>query len=373
MNHNKGLITVFHSNHNMNVRSTCGGLEIQRTTTDFEDFTGLVKGNFFQSYEFQQVLHEIGWRPIGIEFRNGNNFASAIAYSQDTMPLYNRVFSFYRVFYGPCMSPSNKKMNYDVLDLLLKKLCIAVKHNGGFCLEVRTPFPYRYGSAVFHNNGFMKTDFKGQYSVIIDLNRGIDLLWKDMKKFARRNIDNAIKKRVEIRGVETESELRQFYRIYIATSTRRDFTALPFQFFEALWNRLEPKGLVKYFLAWWKKKPIAGILNTFYLQQSVPYVACSLDNFWNLHPNHLLFWHSLKWSKEVAGSTIFNLYHLPLKKDKTESTDYHTFKTCFGGRIVEECAYYRKVISPIRCKMLELYSKKLHKLRPSGFVSRSLL
>jgi lipid II:glycine glycyltransferase (peptidoglycan interpeptide bridge formation enzyme) len=107
-------------------------------------------------------------------------------------------------------------------------------------------------------------------------------------------------------------------------------------------------------MAWWKDKPIGGILNTFYKEESVPYVACSLSRFWDFHPNHVLFWHSIRWSKEVAGSSVFKIYHIPPKRERVQGIDYYTFKTSFGGRLVEECTFYEKIVSPVKFKILQV-------------------
>jgi lipid II:glycine glycyltransferase (peptidoglycan interpeptide bridge formation enzyme) len=191
-----------------------------------------------------------------------------------------------------------------------------------------------------------------------------------MRAVTRRSIKKAVEKGAEVRGIETEQELHEFHRIYLDTSTRRGFNPLPYRLFKELWTQLEPRGLVKFFIVFWRKRPIAGILNTFYQEQSVPYVACSLSRFWNLHPNHLLFWRSIEWSKEVAGSSILNIWHLPQKKDQTESVDYYTFKTSFGGILIEECAFYHKIVSRTRFKIFQLLNSSLPRM-PKWFNPQS--
>jgi hypothetical protein len=325
--------------------------------------------NFFQSQEFRNVIETIGWKTVFLESRRHGCHASVLAYARPTVPFFDRVLRSYKVFYGPCVRPLGGELGCEVLDCLLDRLCAVMKKQGALFLDVRTPFPSLYGAEVFAKNGFVISDFKGDYSVLIDLKKDLETLWKDMKRFARRNVKKAVEKGIEIKEVETLDDLHEVYKIYLETSTRRGFDSLPYRFFEALWTQLEPKGLVKFFIASWKKKSVAAILNTFYRGQSIPHVACSLNRFWSLHPNHVLFWHSIKWSKEVAGSTIFNLYHLPSQRDQTQPIDFYTFKTCFGGRLIEECASYRRIISPIKFKVSEVLSKKLPKwCQPHSFV-----
>jgi len=256
------------------------------------------------------------------------------------------------------MHAVNGQIDLVVLDSLLKNLCYTLKQSGAIRLKVRTPFPFPYGYKIFSKNGFTREIVKGEYSVFIDLRKDLATLWKEMKRFARRSVEKAIERGVEVKGVETEMDLHQFYRMYVETALRRGFKAYPYRFFDALWTQLEPKGLVKFFIASWKKKPIGGILNTSYAKESVPYISCSLRKFWDHHPNHILFWHSIKWSKEVAGSSLFKLYHVSPKRERIQGVDYYSFKTCFGGDLLEERTFYRKIISPAKFKIFKMFSIK---------------
>jgi hypothetical protein len=324
-------------------------------------YSSSTKGNFFQSLDFSKVLRQIGWKTVSVRFTEGGRQASVLSFAPHGIPVYDDLFSCYQSMYGPCIHTVGRDIDLETLDFLLKDLCFRLKQLRAISLLVRTPFPFPSGYEVFRKNGFVREIIEGEYSVIIDLGKDLDILWKEMKRFARRNVKTAVEKGVEVRDVETEMELRQFYRIYAETGDRRGFRPYPYRLFEALWTQLEPEGKVKFFIAWWKKKPIAGILNTFNNEESVPYIACSVSRLWKLHPNHLLFWHSIKWSKEVAGSSIFKLYHLPHKREKVNGIDYYTFKTCFGGYLVKECTFYQKIISPAKFRIFQTLSDKLPK------------
>jgi lipid II:glycine glycyltransferase (peptidoglycan interpeptide bridge formation enzyme) len=250
------------------------------------------------------------------------------------------------------------------LDQLFERLHSRLKAERAVTLDITAPFPFPHNYEIFCRNGYIsETEAKGECSVIIDLQSDVDFLWKGVRRFARRNIKRAIEEGVEVKGIKNEMELRDFHRIYRDTCNRRGFQPSPYRMFEAFWKELEPRGKSKFFLAWWKNIPIAGILNTFYGEQSVPYIACSLNRFWNLHPNHLLFWHSIKWSKEVAGSSVFKLYHLPARRERVQGIDYFTFKTCFGGSLIEECSFYRKTFSPVRFKISQMLHGQISKTR----------
>lgn len=322
-------------------------------------FSGSMEGNFFQSLDFHKALQQIGWKTIVLRVRKRNCQATVLGFAPKNVPVFHNLFPSYRVLYGPCMHATGQNFDLVVLNYLLRDLCHKVKQDGAIFLSVATPFPFPHAYEIFRRNGFARVIVKGEYSVFIDLRKDLDTLWKEMKRFARRSVKKAIKKGVRVRSVETEVELQQFYNMYQETAARRGFYPFPYRLFATLWTQLEPKGLVKFFVAWLGKQPIGGILNTFYAKESVPYIACSLKRFWNYYPNHLLFYHSLKWSKEVADSSIFKFYHLPPKKESGHGIDYYTFKTCFGGHLVEERTIYHKIIAPTRFRLAQMCQSKL--------------
>jgi hypothetical protein len=332
---------------------------LNSTLKDAKMFSGAVEGNFFQSLDFHEILKSIGWKTVFFKHQTSKAEGTLLAYVMQNMPFYHRFFPSYRVFFGPCVKADGEDSGYKMLDALLSKLCERVKADKGVSLRVSFPLPFPQASNVFFKNGFRRVIVDGEYSVFIDLHADIESLWKGMKRFARRSIKKGIAKGVEIRGIKNEETLKRFYRMYASTAARRSFNPFPYRLFKELWIRLEPKGVVKFFVAYLGNKPIGGVLNTFHGDSSVPYIACSRREFWDCYPNHLLFWHSMKWSKEVAHSSVFKHYHLPAKRKKENGIDYYTFKTCFGGVLTEERAIYLKVFSPMKSGILDTFQRML--------------
>lgn len=293
----------------------------------------------------------IKWNVFTLSCQEKGSQASLLAFAPKQMIFYSTLFPRFQVFYGPTFS---KGFDSEVLHSLLQELCRAAEQHHAISLFVRTPFPFPYGYEVFRENGFERDLGGGECSVLIDLEHDTDTIWKNMKRFARRCVKKALSKGVEVCPVETEEELREFYDMYVSTGRRRGFYPYPFSLFEALWRHLEPRGFVKLFTARLKNRAIAGILNTVYEKESVPWFACSLDGYWDFRPNHLLFWNSIRWSKEAVGASLFKLYHVPSKREKIQGVDHFTFKTCFGGQLVEECTFYSRIFSTIRSAILNM-------------------
>ncbi|EMR74201.1 putative methicillin resistance protein [Thaumarchaeota archaeon SCGC AB-539-E09] len=294
--------------------------------------------NFFQSLDFTNALKKIGWKTTQAE----SNRSQILGFAPKSFPVYSELFPRFLVLYGPIFSGD---IDSRELDDLLKKLCQGASKEGAVTLDIRTPFPHHYCNGVFEENGFHRKIEGGEYSALTDLSKTEDELLKNLNQNSRRCVRRAIKFDVIVKGVEDESDLLNFYNVYAETGRRRGFYPFPYTFFEVLWKELEPKKKVKLFTAYCDEKPSAIILNTFNGEESVPYIMGSLNEYWKYHPNHLLVWHSMIWSKDVVGSSFFKLYHLPKKRNFDAEVDYYSFKASFGGKIFEECAFYEKVIS----------------------------
>lgn len=307
-----------------------------------------IYGNFFQSNDFYRVLYEIGWNPIKIICGKKDSKASVMAWATKKIPVFSNLFSQFLVYYGPTID-SNVEMG--LIDELLMKLIAQVKKCSCISVDIRTPFPYPFGYEYFQKRGFNREIKGGEYSALIDLEKDPNELWQEMRRNTRRCIAKAEKRGVEVKGIDSETELQRFYDIYCKTGDRRNFTPYPYKFFRLLWSQLEHKELVKFFVAVWRGKLIAGILNTFYNKESIPYIMGSLHNYWNLCPNHLLVWHSMNWSKEIRGSSFYKLGYMPKKRSPESKINHYQFKSSFGGNIVEECTFYKKIISPIKYKI----------------------
>jgi len=313
-------------------------------------------GNFFQSREFYDALKLAGQNPFIVTDSEQELSAGVLAYTLPGAPFISRFFPNLIVYYGPILA---ENADPNALGTLLRNLYSEARKRGAVQIDMRTPFAHCTSNDVFEQNGYIRYDPGGEYSVIIDLTKDEDTLWKEMKRFARANIKKAIQKHIKIKEVDNEQELRSFHQIYLSTSERRDFIPYSFSFFNALRLKCQPKGTAKFFLAWHGEKPIAGILNIVYNRQSVPFIAASLKDYWKPSPNHLLFWHSICWSKVEAKAQTFKIYHLPKSKCPKNGIDYHTFKTCFGGDLIRECSFYYKVISPFKLQLLEKGSRLL--------------
>jgi len=330
-----------------------------KNTSGIEDFDALNSqsplGNFFQSRQFYEILKLADRAPFFLTASEARS-AGLLAYTLPDTRFISRFFPNLIVYYGPILG---KNANSNTLDNLLRQLKKEAQKRGAVRVDIRTPCPFREMHNVFVKNGYVRYDPGGEYSVVINLTKDENTLWREMNSGARRDVKRAIQSSVKIKEVADKRDLCSFYEIYVRTARRRNFVPYSFDFFNAIRLKLEPSGVAKSFLAWRGGIPIAGILNTIYNDQSVVFINASLREYWNHRPNHLLHWHSICWSKNEAKAKTFKLYHLPKSRSLKNGIDYYSFKTSLGGNLIHECYFYYKIVSQIKWQVLETPSKLL--------------
>lgn len=113
----------------------------------------------------------------------------------------------------------------------------------------------------------------------------------------KRAVNKATRLGVQVRVAESAAELRDWYFIYLATMRRNAIPPRPFRFFAAVWELLQPRGLMQLLLAEQHQakhsKLIAGTI-LFMFGQAVVYAfgGCREEDF-SLRPNDILYWQGI--------------------------------------------------------------------------------
>ena len=198
-----------------------------------------------------------------------------------------------------------------------ENLLEGLKEKGGEHLEVAEFFSWE-PIREFEEIGFPSREYSGeQGTIILDLTKGADNLFKDFSQTRRNELRKAIKQnKVHISEVENTDELRELYAIHCDWNKRKGNTPDKFEDFEIAWKQ---KNYRKIFIAKHDGKVIAGSYYRFCPGGVVEYAANnSLTEFQKLRPNDLLGWHSIQWACENG----FSLYSMG---------GSHLFLRRFGG------------------------------------------
>lgn len=308
-------------------------------------------GNFFQSPIFYGILREIGWKPLVLTAMEENVcIGGALVYIPQRIRFSKSFSPMAVVRMGPIVQ------NPEALDVLLDSFEREIKKLGAIKTDIIAPFPCHH--QVFSRKDYVVQRKGGEYSVKINLNNSTEKLWSDIKKGCRKRIKKTLKMGTKVKDVESEEELKEFYKIYLGTSKRRGFFPYPYRLFKELWKYSLKNKITQFLIAVHKRKIIAGKINIQYFGKVTSFISCSIKPSWNLNPNHLLMWSSITRSKEEKAK-FFDIWYLPNKKEANRKIDYYTFKTSFGGKIVRTNIFYYKTFCPLRCHAHGVITKLL--------------
>lgn len=139
----------------------------------------------------------------------------------------------------------------------------------------------------------------------VDLNAGIDSLWKEIGDNASGPVKQAKRYGVKVCCGDSLVNMNAFYDIFIRSRKMLGVPAFPRSFFIALWNKLCLTGKAKLFLAMKNDIPIAGIILLLYKETVLDGYAASLPPYKHLRASDLLVWESLEWATK-AGYRLFD-------------------------------------------------------------------
>ena len=149
--------------------------------------------------------------------------------------------------------------------------------------------------APFSACGFRRRQLQG--SVVLDLTRGAEALFRDFSKDRRRNIRFAEKHGVEVREAVSKQDMVDAHAVYSAwRGTERKQVHGEWSF-EAFEKTVSLRNNRRLFLATFSGKVIAINIFRFFPGGLFESAAnSSLDEFMHLKPNDLLQWRGIQWA-----------------------------------------------------------------------------
>lgn len=219
-------------------------------------------------------------------------------------------------YYTPYLGPILRDYNNFIYSSLIK--CLIQKLSPDF-LEISFP------TGLNINLEGTKT----MSTVLIDLTKGEDFLWKNMKKETRSQVRQAKKLGVEtFSPTELESWLSDYYSAVTCTYSRQGLpNPAPKNFYERVWQELYPKGILKVILAKYEGRIIAGSFNLIWQGVIYGIDGVSFYEYRKLRPNNLVEWETISWATK-AGLLTYDMIGANIPS-------IAKFKVGFGGNITE--------------------------------------
>lgn len=168
----------------------------------------------------------------------------------------------------------------------------------------------------------------------LDISGDLDEVFKNFHSKTRYNIRLAGRRGVEVvKG--SRDDLGDFHEIMVETGIRDNFITRPLDYFQNMYDVLNPSGYLELFMAYYEGQPLAGTICLKFGGKSWYLYGASRNRHRNLMPNYLLQWEMIKWAKE-NGCTLYDFRGV--SGDLRESNPLYglyRFKKGFGGKFTE--------------------------------------
>jgi len=223
------------------------------------------------------------------------------------------------------------------LGTLLQSVIERVRPEHGVQLQLKT------AQSLPAVDGLFRTSWRSTYVLSLP-ETSQQLRFGDAR--SRHQLKWAVKKAeglgLRVREAQSETELRQWYRLYLETMRRNVALARPYRFFLAQWKHLRPFGMMKLLLAeqlaGTKSRLVAGSVflsggkTVFYA-----FTGCHAADL-GLHPNDLTLWHAIHQAC-AQGYRHFDFGEVP-----DEHPELVRFKTKWGAKPIPQYRYYSAAV-----------------------------
>jgi len=259
----------------------------------------------FQTYEWAQVQrNSLGVQPYFLTVYDNRNMVGGVMYfKKKTFGMLDS----YEVRGGPLYSGANK---LQIMKSIIKTLREKRK-KAAYMLFVPYPLTNLSFAQMFKTEGYHSIVFR---TLIVDLDRPLDDVWKALDKDARRGVRKAKRLGVDATVAHTWEEWKEYYGLHLLHSKEKHYPPEPRRFYEEMF-KLHRKNMSRLFVAKLENCIIAGTLCLIYRENLVGIRSASSDAFLKYQPNNLAHWKSIEWAKE-NGVKIYDFDGLPLEQTK---------------------------------------------------------
>jgi len=135
----------------------------------------------------------------------------------------------------------------------------------------------------------------------LDLVQDLDVLWKRAHRSCiRQQVNKAQKNGVQIRLASNKEELNIFYRLYALTRKRHGLPAIPYVYFETIWDIYQPIGYAYFLLAQYHNATITALM-AFRFKDRFSAEAIGWDERYRwLTPSAITFWEAIKLARQLG-------------------------------------------------------------------------
>jgi CelD/BcsL family acetyltransferase involved in cellulose biosynthesis len=181
---------------------------------------------------------------------------------------------------------------------------------------------------VLNSNGFAYED---HLNYLVALDRSPELILQGIGPRTRKKIRRALREgEVVIEEADRRERVELCYALLQKTYTAAQVPLADWSLFEAAYDILYPKGMVKFLLACIDGKYAAGSVELIYKDGIYGWYGGMDRTYTDRIPNELLLWHIFRWGAENG----YKVYDFGGAGNPSEEYGVRDFKAKFGGNLV---------------------------------------
>jgi peptidoglycan pentaglycine glycine transferase (the first glycine) len=323
--------------------------------------------SLMQSYEWGEFKERLGWQAIRVAVeRRGQIVAGA------QMLIRSLPFHFASIAYvprGPLVDWEDRAIATALLDALHGK---ARRHRAIF-LKVEPPLLHHPEThKMLQSYGFLASPHTNQprCTMILDLDKELDEVLKDLRKRTRYGIRYAERQGVVVREGGSQ-DVEVFYHLMQNTGNRKSFPIRSLDYYRKVWQTFSERGGTLQ-LAVYQDDPLSGAMAFAFGDKAAYLYGASSDLYRDLMPSYVLQWELIKWARS-QGCRTYDLWGIPdqvgqyayegKEPPDAQRTDglwgVYRFKRGFGQNIVYYVGAYDYVYSTLLYRIVEFATSRL--------------
>lgn len=199
--------------------------------------------------------------------------------------------------------------------------------------QIRNLFNTKEYEPTFASVGFT---YRKHLTILVDLQKEYDELWRDIQPRKRTNINRAYKEGLNVKILDSEAEVLESYKICQEVYNKARMPLVDKEFFVSAFKILGSKNLLKMFGVYKDGMMIGFMYILCYKNRTYEWYGGSKSKFYKYYPNDLLPYEVIKWSKEKG----FSIFDWGGAGDPDKAYGVRDYKIKFGGTLQEFGRYY---------------------------------
>jgi FemAB-related protein (PEP-CTERM system-associated) len=206
-------------------------------------------------------------------------------------------------------------------DALLEATHTIARNLGAEYVEIRNP-EASFTRDSPHVAGY--SNLQRYLTFRVDLTKGSEELWRNLRKSTRNATRKAMKSQVEMEEVTRADQLKAYFKLYLETQKRHGSPPHSYRLFKRL-HEVFHQDKLRMLLASYQREPIGGIMVFIHNKTIFWWNNVTDAKHRNLNPTNLLLWNTAEWG--IKEGYRF----LDLGRTRGGTTMYF-FKNGWGGQ-----------------------------------------